>query len=104
MALLGLTMGPLPPLLALVIQNSLPVRTIGSGTAVVTFFRQIGSTLGMAINGALFAGMLTLHAARPSAEAMTTAVAAVFWLGAGLSLVTLAATIALPQRELRKSH
>jgi EmrB/QacA subfamily drug resistance transporter len=104
MALLGLTMGPLPPLLALVIQNSLPVRTIGSGTAVVTFFRQIGSTLGMAINGALFAGMLTLHAARPIAEAMTKAVAAVFWLGAGLSLVTLVATIALPQRELRKSH
>jgi EmrB/QacA subfamily drug resistance transporter len=104
MALLGLTMGPLLPLFALVIQNGLPARSIGSGTAVVTFFRQIGSTLGMALNGALFAGMLSIHAALPTSEAMTKAVAAVFWLGAALSLLGLAATIALPQRELRKSH
>jgi MFS family permease len=104
MAWLGLSMGPLLPLYALAIQNGMPSREIGSGTAVVTFFRQIGSTIGMAINGALFAATMAFHAQQSSAVAMTRAVAAVFWFGAVLSVIGLIATLALPGRDLRKSH
>jgi EmrB/QacA subfamily drug resistance transporter len=104
LGLLGLTIGPILPLFALAIQNGMPTRELGSSTAVVTFFRQIGSTVGMAVNGALFAAVLSRHADQPAAAGFTRAVSAVFWLGAALCAIGLAATIALPGHPLRKSH
>ncbi len=61
MVLLGLGMGPSIPLYTLAVQNSVDPRDLGVATASVTFFRQIGSTLGVTALGAVFA--LTLVSA-----------------------------------------
>lgn len=61
MVILGLGMGPSIPLYTLAVQNSVQPRDIGVATASVTFFRQIGSTLGVTALGAAFA--LTLVSA-----------------------------------------
>jgi EmrB/QacA subfamily drug resistance transporter len=53
MALYGLGLGPLQGLFSLAIQNAVPVSRIGVGTSASQFFRQIGSTVGIAIFGTL---------------------------------------------------
>lgn len=55
MVVLGLGMGPSIPLYTLAIQNAVQPRELGVATASVTFFRQIGSTLGVTALGAVFA-------------------------------------------------
>ncbi len=55
MVLLGLGLGPSVPLYTIAIQNSVEPRQLGVTTAMVTFFRQMGSTVGIAIVGSLFA-------------------------------------------------
>jgi EmrB/QacA subfamily drug resistance transporter len=104
MALLGLAMGPSLPLYTLAIQNGMPAQAVGSVTAAVTFFRQIGSTIGTALAGAVFGAVLTSSPSISEGEAMTRAVISVFWVGAGLTTLALLATFFLPGRELRKSH
>lgn len=66
MVVLGLGMGPSIPLYTLAIQNSVEPKDLGVATASVTFFRQIGSTLGVTALGAAFAltlvsGMATIQ-------------------------------------------
>ncbi len=97
---IGLALGPLLPLYLLVIQNGAAQRDLGSTTATVSFFRQIGSTAGIALSGTVFA--LRLGAQQQSAHAMTGAVAATFWFGAALCAVGLIATLLMPHTELRK--
>jgi EmrB/QacA subfamily drug resistance transporter len=68
MVILGLGMGPSIPLYTLAVQNSVQPRDIGVATASVTFFRQIGSTLGVTALGAAFAltlvaGLTAIHPA-----------------------------------------
>jgi len=68
MVVLGLGMGPSIPLYTLAIQNAVPARDLGVATASVTFFRQIGSTLGVTVLGAAFAltlvaGLTAIHPA-----------------------------------------
>ena len=43
----------------LVVQNSVPVRQIGSAVSNLSFFQQIGGTVGLAITGTVFATSLT---------------------------------------------
>lgn len=45
----GLALGCFSQPLTLVIQNILPARQLGISTAAVTFFRQVGGTLGLAV-------------------------------------------------------
>jgi len=66
MVLLGVGMGPSIPLYTLAVQNAVPTRDLGVATASVTFFRQIGSTLGVTVLGAAFAmtlvaGLTAIH-------------------------------------------
>jgi len=68
MVVLGLGMGPSIPLYTLAIQNAVEPRDLGVATASVTFFRQIGSTLGVTALGAAFAltlvsGLTAIHPA-----------------------------------------
>ncbi|MGZ3424411.1 MAG: DHA2 family efflux MFS transporter permease subunit [Polyangiales bacterium] len=58
MVVLGLGLGPCIPLYTLAIQNSVEVRDIGVATAAATFFRSIGSTLGVSAFGLVFAATL----------------------------------------------
>lgn len=59
MVLLGLGLGPTIPLYTIAIQNAAPEGKLGESTSMVTFFRQMGSTVGLAIVGSLFATTLS---------------------------------------------
>jgi EmrB/QacA subfamily drug resistance transporter len=65
----GLGMGPVFSVFPLVVQNSVPVRQIGAATSNLSFFQQVGGSVGLAITGTLFATSITreLPAAMASA-------------------------------------
>lgn len=63
MFLVGLGLGPGIPLYTLVVQNAVPPQVIGSATSVATFFRQMGSTIGLAILGTVFGTTLSAEMA-----------------------------------------
>ena len=54
----GLGLGLNMQILVLIVQNSFPLREVGTATASNNFFRQIGATLGSAVVGSLFARRL----------------------------------------------
>jgi hypothetical protein len=58
MALLGVGLGPLQSLYSVAIQNAVPMNRIGVVTSANQFFRQIGSTVGVAIFGTLLTNSL----------------------------------------------
>jgi len=58
MALLGIGLGPLQGLYGVAIQNAVPLNRIGVVTSANQFFRQIGSTVGVAIFGTLLTNNL----------------------------------------------
>jgi EmrB/QacA subfamily drug resistance transporter len=59
MAIAGLGVGPSFALFAALVQNSVEPRQIGTATASLTFFQQIGGTIGLTIAGTLLADSLT---------------------------------------------
>ena len=58
MAILGVGLGPLQSLYGVAIQNAVPINRIGVVTSANQFFRQIGSTVGVAIFGTLLTNNL----------------------------------------------
>ncbi|MEU6850068.1 MFS transporter [Actinacidiphila alni] len=58
MAVLGLGIGLMLPVLVLAVQNSVRPADIGSATSANNYFRQIGGSVGAAIFGTLFADRL----------------------------------------------
>jgi MFS family permease len=74
MAILGVGLGPLQSLYGVAIQNAVPVSRIGVVTSANAFFRQIGSTVGVAIFGTLLTndlnGKLAAWAATKGLPAM----------------------------------
>ncbi|HUX19787.1 MAG TPA: MDR family MFS transporter [Spirochaetia bacterium] len=58
MLVCGIGIGPQMPLFPLAIQNSVQRRQIGQATSASQFFRQIGSTVGVAIMGTVLATTL----------------------------------------------
>lgn len=78
MVLLGFGLGPAIPLFTLAIQTSVPPREIGVATAAATFFRQMGTTIGLAILGTIFATSFagSLHREMPPTEQMPAALRA----------------------------
>lgn len=61
MAVLGLGMGMVMPVMTLAVQNSVERKHLGTATSSVTFFRSIGSSLGAAIFGAILINRLSHH-------------------------------------------
>ncbi|MFN8622395.1 MAG: MFS transporter [Chloroflexota bacterium] len=59
MFITGLGVGPTFAVFTLIVQSSVPVYELGSGTSSVTFFQQVGGTVGLAITGTIFAETLT---------------------------------------------
>jgi EmrB/QacA subfamily drug resistance transporter len=59
MAVAGLGVGPSFALFAALVQNTVEPRQVGSATASLTFFQQIGGTIGLTIAGTLLADSLT---------------------------------------------
>lgn len=58
MVLVGLGLGPSIPLFTLAVQNAVSPDKIGVATSTATFSRQMGSTIGIAIVGTIFATVL----------------------------------------------
>jgi len=76
MLVLGLGLGMTMPVLTLAVQNALPFKDIGTGTSSNLFFRNMGSSFGTAIFGAILSNRLTAYLKHdlPSSEssAMTS--------------------------------
>src|SRR6266699_978931 len=53
MVITGLGIGVIMSLFTIVVQNAFPYRQLGEVTAGITFFRSIGSTMGVAVMGAI---------------------------------------------------
>lgn len=78
-ALLGLGLGPVLPLLTLAVQNAVPFEVVGIATASRQFFQQMGSAIGGTLFGVLLTTSLTQDldaTVRPSLGALPPAVAA----------------------------
>jgi hypothetical protein len=60
-------MGCLMQTSTLIAQNSIELRDIGAGTGVATFLRNMGSSLGVALLGAIYTSSLTNSLSGPSA-------------------------------------
>lgn len=58
LGLLGVGLGFGTQLTVLVVQNSFPVRVVGSATGLNNLFRDLGGTLGMSVVGSLFTARL----------------------------------------------
>jgi MFS family permease len=64
MFLLGAGIGLTMQVMILATQNAVPVSELGSATAAVTFFREIGGSIGIALFGAVFTSGLTRRLGR----------------------------------------
>jgi EmrB/QacA subfamily drug resistance transporter len=54
----GIGVGPTFAVVTLVVQNNVPVERIGTATSNLTFFQQVGGTVGLAVTGTIFATSL----------------------------------------------
>ena len=51
----GLGVGPMFAVFPLIVQNNVPISQLGTATSSVSFFQQVGGTVGLAITGTIFA-------------------------------------------------
>ncbi len=56
---LGIGIGPTLAVFTIVVQNAVPFKKLGVATSNLTFFRQIGGTIGLSIAGTVFGSQLT---------------------------------------------
>lgn len=61
MLITGLGIGVMMSLFTIVVQNAFPVQKIGEVTATLAFFRSMGSTIGLAVFGAVFTNALAAN-------------------------------------------
>jgi EmrB/QacA subfamily drug resistance transporter len=61
MILLGIGIGPSLPIFTLAVQNAVNPKELGAATSSSQFFRQIGSTVGVAVFGTILASTLSLQ-------------------------------------------
>jgi EmrB/QacA subfamily drug resistance transporter len=59
LAIMGIGLGMCMQILILIVQNTFPLREVGTATASNNYFRQIGASLGTAVVGSLFTAKLT---------------------------------------------
>ncbi len=79
----GLGMGPVFSVFPLVVQNSVPVRQIGAATSSLSFFQQVGGSVGLAITGTLFATSMSREVPAALASAGVPSGASQAFAGAG---------------------
>ncbi len=58
MFITGLGIGPTLSVFTIVVQNAVPFRQLGVATSNLTFFRQIGGSVGLAVTGTIFGSRL----------------------------------------------
>ena len=59
MFITGIGIGPTLAVFTIVVQNAVPMRALGVATSNLTFFRQIGGSVGLALLGTVFANRMT---------------------------------------------
>jgi EmrB/QacA subfamily drug resistance transporter len=69
MVVAGLGIGPSLAAFTIVVQNAAPFAQLGAATSALTFFRQVGGTVGLAIGGTLFGTALITELPRQMALA-----------------------------------
>jgi EmrB/QacA subfamily drug resistance transporter len=121
LVLLGLGLGAVSPMMVTVAQSSVAREDLGVATSAVSFFRNLGGTVGSAVGIAVLTHVLgsragrgeldptrlrllpdriaTLPPATRSAflDAFTDAASTVFWLALPVAVVAVLATIAIPR-------
>ncbi|MFC7382545.1 MDR family MFS transporter [Sphaerisporangium rhizosphaerae] len=104
MALMGLGVGPMLSGLTVAVQYAVPAGYIGTATAKLTFFRQIGGSVALAVAGTAYASVVRDHAVtRVPAEAHAAAAAAVIpWLAVTGAVIALAALVFLPRHVIER--
>ncbi|MCO5985472.1 MFS transporter [Actinoallomurus spadix] len=103
MTLIGLGVGPMLSGLTIAVQNSVEPEHIGTATSKVTFFRQVGGSVALAIAGTAYVSHV--RAAAPAhglVAASASATATVIpWLGAAGAAIALVVFALMPESPLR---
>jgi hypothetical protein len=114
---LGLGLGLVMPNMTIAVQNALPLRHLGVGTATLAFFRSLGGLIGVAGAGAILNNLLQQSGLVPAGvgegglahvgaaphemlDAYRAAIAAVFTTGVAVVAVALVAVGCLPEKPL----
>lgn len=61
MLVLGLGVGPTLAVFTIVVQNAVPMSQLGAATSSLTFFRQIGGSVGLAVAGSFFGSRIVTN-------------------------------------------
>ena len=69
MVVAGLGIGPTLAAFTIVVQNAAPFAQLGAATGALTFFRQVGGTVGLALGGTLFGTALAAEIPKQMAAA-----------------------------------
>ena len=86
MFLAGLGVGPTLSVFTIVVQNAVPFKFLGAATSNLTFFRQVGGSVGLAIVGSYFGGQLTTTIPKELAAAAPTGTFDPFFAATGGNL------------------
>ncbi len=87
MVVAGLGVGPSFAIFTLVVQNAVPVRSLGTATSSLTLFQQVGGTVGLAVVGSFFSSTFIDEVPRQMAAAgVPSQIAAGFTSGGGAAL------------------
>ena len=80
----GVGVGPTFAVFILIVQNSVPIARLGAASSSLTFFQQVGGTVGLAITGTIFASALSEQVPRQVAAAEVPPELAEVMAGGGL--------------------
>jgi EmrB/QacA subfamily drug resistance transporter len=69
MLVTGIGVGPTFAVFILIVQNSVPIARLGAASSSLTFFQQVGGTVGLAITGTAFASAIAEQVPRQIAAA-----------------------------------
>jgi EmrB/QacA subfamily drug resistance transporter len=85
----GLGVGPTFAVFTLIVQNGVPVERLGTATSNLTFFQQVGGTVGLAITGTVFGTTLADQVPQQlGAAGIPAEVGAALATGGGLDALT----------------
>jgi EmrB/QacA subfamily drug resistance transporter len=85
----GLGVGPTFAVFTLIVQNGVPIQRLGTATSNLTFFQQVGGTVGLAITGTVFGTTLTDEVPRQlGAAGIPAEVGGALGAGGGLDALT----------------
>ena len=82
----GVGIGPTFAVFTLIVQNGVPLARLGTATSNLTFFQQVGGTVGLAITGTIFASTMAEQVPRQIAAAQVPPELAQAMAGGGMDL------------------